>query len=272
MSEQTSFTRPCLALLTDFGLKEPYVGQLKAAVHQGCPNPLVIDISHDVPPFNIRAGAYFLAASAPHFPAGTVFMAVVNPGVGSSKEFVILQTASQIFIGPNNALLSLIKRDENTTLWQLAQTEKEKPCSVFGGRDILAPIAAMLLNGRNPAEIASPMLLEELRTENWSQAQWAKGFIDAEVLHVDSFGNVITNMTTKSGKLLESSRAMLCRFKGKEHPLFNASYYAQIPMHTLALIPGSQGYMEIAMNKGSASRFLGLDFENDSNLKISIIS
>lgn len=271
MPEQTSLTRPCLALLTDFGLKEPYVGQLKAVVCRECPNPLIIDISHEVPPFNIRMGAYFLAASAPRFPAGTIFMAIVDPGVGSSREIIILQTASQIFLGPNNALLSMVERDEKTTLWQIAQPEKDDSCQLFAGRDIIAPVAAKLLNGKKPEEIASPMLIEKLRTENWAQAQWAKGFIDAEALHVDRFGNVIINMATKSGKLLEASGTMLCRFKDKEYPLFRASYYAQIPMQTLALIPGSQGFMEIAMNRSSAARFMGLDFENEKDLKISIL-
>jgi Uncharacterized conserved protein len=269
MSTTLNTPRPCLALLTDFGLADPYVGQLKAAIYRQCPDALIVDISHQVPAFNVRVAGYFLAASAPHFAPGTVFLTVVDPGVGSERDIVALETGSQIFIAPNNAILSLIGQGAPgpaNSLWRLLQVEQHSDSSTFAGRDLLAPAVGKLLTNRNLEEIAGPIPLNRLHKEHWSHAKALKGKINAEILHVDHFGNVVINLSCKQKELVEIPASMLCKFRGKEYPLFSAAHYAQIPGRSLGLVPGSQGYMEISMNRGSAAFLLGVELEADMGM------
>ncbi len=247
---------PILALVTDFGLKDAYVGQLKGVIYTHCPLTRIVDISHEVPPFNIRVGAYFLAACADHFPADTTFLAIVDPGVGSDRSIVILEAGGQRFVAPDNGLLSLISRNKPHKLWRLLTPSRTYDSNVFAGRDIIAPAVGELLAGVPISELCEPMSEGELQTVHWACAEVLNDKVRSEILYIDNFGNLILNLTIKQWTFLSNNVCLRLKFQGKEHPLCQAASYSQIPQQGMALIPGSQGYMEIAMNCGSAAACL----------------
>jgi S-adenosylmethionine hydrolase len=163
---------PIFPLLTDIGAADPYVGQMKAALLSRAPSVPILDISHEVPPFSVPTGAFFLSASRKHFPAGTIFIAVVDPGVGSDRPILCVAGKDHILLGPDNGLLSLAYHDmakEGTvTAYHIAVPENI--CgSTFHGRDVLAPAAARLAKGTPPFELGAP-LRSPLALPAWAEA------------------------------------------------------------------------------------------------------
>lgn len=263
---------PCLALLTDFGLDDPYVGQMKAVLSTLVPTARILDLTHGVPAFQVETGAFFLAASYGYYPPGTLFLAVIDPGVGGRRDILCLQDGRYTFLAPDNGLLSLTTirqraAGETPRLWRLYPpliSEAALPASgaTFAGRDIFSPLAASLLRGTTPAGLGEEVPLENLVIPLWAAPERKGNQLLGTVLHVDCFGNAILNLPAAEWKTALQGRELwlVMSSAGAEAalPITSAETYAQLLPGKVGLIAGSQGFLELALNQASAAAELNL--------------
>ncbi len=232
-----------ITLTTDFGLSDHYVAAMKGVILGICPDAQIADVSHQIAPFQIAEAAYLIAQTYAHFPKKTVHVVVVDPGVGSARRPILMEAAGQYFVGPDNGVFTLIMAQERHKVRELtAQRYFRHPVSqTFHGRDIFAPVAAHLAAGTPPARvgrlIAGPVRLD---------------LTQPQVLHVDRFGNIVTNLRPSdiAGKpfSLQIGRA---KISAAVHT------YAAPPLGKLFVIEGSSGYLEVSMNQASAEAKIG---------------
>jgi len=231
-----------IALFTDFGLHGPYAGQVKAVLYQMAPGIPVIDLFADAPVGNPKASAYLLAAYAAWFPEGTVFLCVVDPGVGGTRPSIFIESDSRWYIGPGNGLFELIqRRARKTRSWDIDWKPKHLSAS-FHGRDLFAPVAAMLARGESPP--GRPCDDGADRREDWPDDL-------SEVVYVDYFGNAMTGLRA----------AMLppdARLAAADHVLERARTFSDRPPGVAFWYENSNGLAEIAVNQGRADRDLGI--------------
>ena len=244
---------PIIALLTDFGLQDHFVGVMKAVIAKICPNAQMIDISHDVAPQSLINGAFLLQVSRPYFPTGTIFLCVIDPGVGTERRAVIIRANSSWFVGPDNGILfpewdnrepsaeDTVVNLDNPNFWQPAISH------TFHGRDIFAPIAAHLAagvgaqdmgattSGLTSMSLPKPKSIDEHATQ-------------LEILHIDRFGNLVTNLPSEELP------------KSLKHPTFLVGDSTAVGVQAnfvsnddLIAIAGSSGYIELAVPQGSAA-------------------
>jgi S-adenosyl-L-methionine hydrolase (adenosine-forming) len=240
-----------VTLTTDFGTADGFVGAMKGVLHARAPGVTVVDISHDIPRHDIAAGAHALANAVPYYPEGTIHVAVVDPGVGGERKPVIVVDHGQLFVGPDNGLFSLVApRPEAAYEIATAAYRREKPSATFHGRDIFAAAAARLAAGGAPEE-AGPQVLLRGRLPAAATTEQDGASPAAVVLHVDVFGNLITNLPGE-GLPLE------VRFQVGGRPIAGLSetYESVAPGELLAYV-GSRGTVEIAVNGGNAAELLG---------------
>ena len=246
-----------ITLTTDFGTSDWFVGTMKGVIASIAPRCTVVDLTHDLPPGNIRGGAFALAASYGFFPKGTIHVAVVDPGVGSRRMAIAVQTARGVFVGPDNSVLSWALAKEKIRAIHALENEAYflQPVSqTFHGRDIFAPVAAHLSRGV-PIQKFGPALKEFVRLD-WPEPRARRGGLEGEVVYIDRFGNAITNL---EGGLLEGSGRASCEVHGKRRwncPL--KTFYQAVPPKTPVALVGSSGFLEIAVNGGSAEKVLGV--------------
>ncbi len=242
-----------ITLLTDFGLLDHYVGVMKGVILSICPEAKLVDITHEVPPQNIAQGAYLLGVSYKYFPRGSVHVGIVDPGVGTNRRAICVVADDQFFIGPDNGLFTLVYDlacefvvyELKNSAYFLSQIS-----STFHGRDIFAPVAAYLACGLEPSRLG-PVVSDEVRL-SWPKPVLQGKRLIGGVIHVDRFGNLITNI---SRDLLRDKTVKKIIFNGLEIP-FKRAYAAAKPKSPLALI-GSDGLLEIAISMGSAAQTLG---------------
>lgn len=251
--------RGLVVLLTDFGLADQYVGQMKGALARVSPDLCVIDLSHEVAPYNIVQGAYFLAASWRHFPEGSVFMGIVDPGVGTPRRAVAVRAEKRWFVGPDNGLLTLVlAHDAPDTEAYLITGKAQGSSQTFHGRDVFAPVAARLALGEAPETLADRIRHEGLLRAQWSAPREAPGGIVAHVLHADRFGNCTLNLDIDTWWPKLRGRDGLALAHPRHEPLIACETYGVLPGGRVGLLPGSQGFLELAVNRGSAKARLGL--------------
>lgn len=251
-----------ITLTTDFGTRDPYVAQLKAALYRLGPSDLrVVDLSHELPAQNVFEAALFVADALPQFPASTVHLVIVDPGVGSARRPLAARCGEQLYIGPDNGVLSLLYdakleavaiEPERIGVTQLSAT--------FHGRDLFAPAAAFLARGNaldalgtrldvRTAELARVTLPEPVRD--------GSGFV-GEVIQIDRFGNLITNLRSAELAILsreDAARAFALTLRGKSSRV--VSHYAEVPEACLLGLLGSSARLEIAVRNGDAAQLLG---------------
>jgi len=253
-----------VALLTDFGTADPYAGQLRGALATLAPGLAVIDLSHGVEPFNVAQGAFFLAASLEHFPAGTVFLAVVDPGVGGPRRLVALAAAGRTILAPDNGLAALVlARHPGARAFDLSEHARGAASRTFHGRDVLAPLAARLARGEAPQALGPALDPATLVRPAWAsparEATPEGTRILAAVIHVDRFGNCVLNLDAPAwGPALGAAATISAQAAGG--PALGARAvrtYADLAPGELGLLAGSQGYLELACNQAPASRALG---------------
>lgn len=260
--EQRPVTRPTIALLTDFGLEDPYVGQMKGVLAGLAPEALLVDISHHIRPFDVLQGAFYLAASLPHFPQGTIFLAVVDPGVGTKRRLILIRREGRLFLAPDNGLLALLAESDKTVeVWDVCGQTPDHAAATFHGRDVLAPLAARLANGTIPSELGPVVDIASLTRPAWSRPEPGTHdtlpySVRAHVLHVDRFGNCLLNLMLE--RWLVEAENGLELLAPLLQPLALARTYGDIPEGGVSMLTGSQGYWELAVNRGSAARILGL--------------
>jgi len=240
---------PLLALLTDFGSSDHYAGTMKAVISSVNPAAHVIDISHSVTPQGISEAAYLLWASYRFFPEETIFVIVVDPGVGSDRDILLLRMASRWFLLPDNGVADFVLGDHpvDQTL-RVRQRESRyvlsKVSSTFHARDIFAPVASYLALGVSPRELGDPCPAPSRK--NFFCMKPGK---TASVLHVDHFGNIITDVRG------EDAQPATVSLKGRKLGRWIKSY-AEAPDRVPCLICGSSGLIEIITKNGNAARML----------------
>jgi S-adenosylmethionine hydrolase len=246
-----------ITLTTDFGTDDWFVGTMKGVIATINPSATVVDVSHAIPSGDIRAGAFALAASYKYFPIGTVHLAIVDPGVGSKRRRIAVQTERYLFVGPDNGVLSFAVRSEEIRSVRALENETYflKPVSqTFHGRDVFAPIAAHLARGVSIAKLG-PAVTNFVRLD-WPEPKAVGKSTQGEVIYIDRFGNAITNIPASTVSRPGSEHFEI--FKGRKRICRIGTHYQSVSERQAVAVPGSSGYLEIAVNGGNASAMLGL--------------
>lgn len=251
-----------IALLTDFGTKDHYVGVVKGRILQevfnALPNPgffiQFIDLSHEVPPQDIKRGAILLYFSYKYFPKNTIFLCIVDPGVGTERRAILIKTSDHIFVGPDNGIFSLIYlREKNFSCFEILEEKTLRPpfSSTFHGRDLFAPAVASLLCETPLEDFTRKLSKKFLKKLNFKLPEKTKEGLKLDIWYVDHFGNLITNLHKDE---IKDKKGIKVLVDGKEVPLVKTYGYGK-PGEIIALF-GSEGLLEIAVNRGSAERLL----------------
>lgn len=263
---------PPIALLTDFGEKDPFVGIMKGVIARIAPQSPQIDITHEVSPGDIQRGAITLWQAYPHFPERTVFLTVIDPGVGTDRKAIYLQTQQRVFIGPDNGVFSYIS-DQNSPAWVLENPAYQYPgqSRTFHGRDIFAPAAAHAALGvKGPAFGPQVSKLTHLPTPTLHRRG---NVVQGEILTQDRFGNLLTSLgkfyPTSAGRIrfeawlgslpafeMSHSEGSLILPTGDKLPLITT--FADLDPGSCAALVGSSGLLEIVSNQASAAEELAL--------------
>ena len=233
---------------------------MKGAILSINPAASIVDITHEIPPHNIRTAAFNLLASYRGFPAGTIHVAVVDPGVGSNRRPILIECAKQVFVGPDNGIFSWVfEREKQFRAFHLTNHEffRDPVSNTFHGRDIFAPVAASLSNGVAPEEFG-PVIDDLVQLESLKPRAAGKGVTEATIIHIDRFGNCITNLTrddfdedglsmaelSVNGRAVSSQRESFADGGANESELF--------------CVFGSAGFLEIAAQNYAAATILGV--------------
>jgi S-adenosylmethionine hydrolase len=246
-----------VTLTTDFGSKDWFVGVMKAVILGINPQAALVDITHEVAAGDIRAGAFALTASCVFFPKGTVHVAVIDPGVGSQRRAIAVETADYCFVGPDNGVLSWALAKTKVKAIHVLQNEQyflRDISRTFHGRDIFAPVAAHLSCG-TPISKLGPRV-KDLNRIPWPQSSRTRSRADGEVVYLDQFGNAITNI---AGESIADwlNRQPLVYLRGKRVCRVG-SYYWSVSKGVPIAVVGSTGFLEIAINGGNAARQYGI--------------
>lgn len=247
-----------ISLLTDFGLRDPYVAQVKAIILSYCRDAAIIDLTHEVQAFNELQAAFILKVTAPHMPEGTIHLCVIDPGVGTSRRGIILETMrGDLFIGPDTGFMAPAAEELGLKAAYMIDESKLPPrrSETFHARDVFAHVAGRLALGADPSDLGE-------RTESYSriilpEPRLMADGVEATIMHVDRFGNLITNVKPEhlSSKLGEEfliklpSGELRCRF---------VKSYGHVPIESPLLTVGGTGYFELSVNRGSAAERFGL--------------
>ena len=250
-------SRPVITITTDFGQMDGYVGAMKGVILGICPQAEVVDISHQIQPQAVQQAAYVLSTAASYFPPGTVHLAVVDPGVGSERRPIALQTERATFVGPDNGLFSLaLAQDRARRAVHLTDPRYQLTLvsATFHGRDIFAPAAAHLACGAPIEKLGEPLALSELVELPVASPQpQPGGGWQCAVLHVDRFGNLITNFWLPAPR-----QGLRIGLGGRRIEQISRTF-ADVEPGELVAYAGSSGYLEIAVRGGCAAEFLSLD-------------
>jgi len=244
-----------VTLLTDFGVKDGYVASMKGVILGICPQASLVDISHMIDPQDVRSGAYLISTIYKDFPSGTIHLAVVDPGVGTERRALALKAAGQFFVGPDNGIFSLIAKEHPD--YQARSLEnpiyrRSRISHTFHGRDIFAPAAAHLARGAAFESLGppcTPMLAQ------WSSVRRMKNKLQGEVIYIDHFGNIITNLQRRDVAAFVAAKACAVTI-GSQVITQIVNTYAQVEPGNAAALIGSSGYLEIAVNQASAAEIL----------------
>ncbi|MGB9134676.1 MAG: SAM-dependent chlorinase/fluorinase [Candidatus Bathyarchaeia archaeon] len=250
-----------IALLSDFGLKDPYVAEMKAVILDKCPDAKIVDISHEVGKFDIRMGAFILASAAPYFPEGTVHVAVVDPSVGTQRRPVIVETGRGFFVGPDNGVIMLAALREGLTHVYVIENSRfmlPRVSRTFHGRDVFAPTAAHLALGVDASEFWRE--IRDYMMPEFANPVLKENTMFGEVLHVDDFGNIITNISSDTMKKLtfHENESLQAKLGKKTATLRLCSAYGEVAKGKPLLILGSHDFLEISVNQGNAARLFGI--------------
>jgi S-adenosylmethionine hydrolase len=230
-----------IVLFTDFGLAGPYTGQMKAVLRREAPQAEIIDLFADAPAGNPRASAYLLAAYAAWFPPGTIFLCVVDPGVGGKRAPLLIEADRRSYVGPENGLFELVlRRAQSANCFEITWRPPKLSAS-FHGRDLFAPVAAMLASGERPPARA--------RDAN-RESSWPDDL--AEIVYIDHYGNAMTGL---SGSAVPQGATLIL---GDKRRVIHAVTFSAVPQGQAFWYENSNGLVEIAVNRGRAADQLGL--------------
>jgi len=254
-----------VGVLSDFGLKDSYVAQMKAVTLSICPSAKIIDISHEVERHNVQEGMFLLASAVPYFPDGSVFLAVVDPGVGSSRRPLLLETSKSKFVGPDNGLLVLAAESEGIiNAYHLTESRyfASRITSTFHGRDIFAHVAGHLGSGVSPSLMGHT--ISDYVRPKLPSPKIENNKINGVILHIDGFGNVVTNVASadlKREKVEFGNRVKLETNNITREMLF-CKAYSDVALGELLATLGGHGFLELAVNQGDAAKVMGVRVGN----------
>lgn len=243
-----------IALLTDFGTKDYFVGAMKGVILSINSEAKIIDITHEIKPQNILSAGFVLASCYQNFPQKTIFVSVIDPGVGSERRAILVETENYCFIAPDNGLLSLVLGNQsNYQVFELTNPQffNHPVSNTFHGRDIFAPVAAWLSKGIEPnefgAEIKDFIVNKSLIPEKISDKE-----IEGQIIYIDKFGNLVTNLRKENiseNFILEVNGKLISKHQ---------NFYAEAEISELFTIFGSAGYLEIVSYFNSAENLLNV--------------
>jgi S-adenosyl-L-methionine hydrolase (adenosine-forming) len=254
-------SRPVVALLTDFGAQDHYVGAMKGAVLSYCPDASLIDICHEIPAHDIEAAAWLLAAGFRSFPDGTVFAAVVDPGVGSPRRALVIECGGHFFVGPDNGIFTYILTENyDYRMREITNRALMRPqiSATFHARDVFGPIAGYLAHGGSFEEVGppahDPVLFKLQSMHHDTPGSW-----EATVVHIDRFGNLTTSLYERDlmGILAAAGNdptEVIVVVEGRQIPLVHA--YSDVAEGEACALVGSTGRMEVAIFRGDAAKDL----------------
>ncbi|MFC1608300.1 S-adenosyl-l-methionine hydroxide adenosyltransferase family protein [Candidatus Latescibacterota bacterium] len=244
-----------ITLTTDFGTKEPYAGVVKGVIYSSNIKARIVDITHEIPPHDIINAAFTLVRAVEHFPEGSVHVAVVDPGVGSDRKSIAVKTDRFYYIGPDNGIFTLVlAHEKNVEIREIVNPPfvLEKISSTFHGRDVFAPCAGCLSAGLSFSHIG-PVVRRIMRL-TYPKIRQIGDIMEGEIVAVDSFGNLITNVSQSAFRSFLGRRKSEIYF-GAERFSKILDRYSQVPEGTPLILFGSSGFLEISMNGGSASSY-----------------
>ncbi len=246
-----------VTLTSDFGMKDAYAAEMKAAILNICPAASIVDVTHEVEKFNVREGAFVVASAAPYFSDGVVHVVVVDPGVGTQRRPIIVETRRSFFVGPDNGVLMLAAEDQGILhVREITSRRFMLPhvSHTFHGRDIFAPVAAHLANGIKSDEFG-PIITDEAKPQ-FTVVTRSHDSVTGEVLHVDDFGNTITNIPARDIAGFRGSMVHVT-LPGRMHQMRILSTYGEARLNEPLVLVGSHGYAEITVNQGNAAAQFG---------------
>jgi S-adenosylmethionine hydrolase len=252
--------RPIITLTTDFGLNDHFIGIIKGVILSIVPKADIVDICHSVQAFDVLDGALTIAQSYSYFPAGTVHMVVVDPGVGTARRPIMVTSERHHFVAPDNGVLSLVyDREERLHIRHVtADHYYLQPVSnTFHGRDIFAPVTAWLAKGVDPEKFGDEV--SDFVRFNAPKPKSVEGnTLRGVVLKVDRFGNLVTNITPQDVPALFASEPARFKILVGQHEItkIHSNYSEGAPGEVFGIV-GSMGYLEIAVDRGSAAKLVG---------------
>jgi S-adenosylmethionine hydrolase len=248
--------RPVIALLTDFGLRDHYTGTMKGVALGICREITFVDITHDIPPHDVVTAGLELAAAYRYFPPGTIFLVVVDPGVGSARKAIAAEAGGYRFVGPDNGVLSIVLDEiAPERVVELTEERYARPSNsrTFEGRDRFAPAAAWLASGLDLGDLGTPY--GPIRRLDMPKPQIVGDVLSGEVLRVDRFGNLITNIDRRELDAFAAAGRVVISISSRRVSSV-VSTYAEVPAGNLCALIGSSEQLEIAVNGASAQREL----------------
>jgi S-adenosyl-L-methionine hydrolase (adenosine-forming) len=250
--------RPVIALLTDFGTTDHYAGSMKGVILGICPDATLVDISHDIPAHDLLAGALELAAAYKYFPGGTIFVVVVDPGVGSARRGIAVDTGDYRFVAPDNGVLTAVLRETAPRkIVELTERRYARPTvsRTFEGRDRFAPAAAWLAKGIQLSALGRPV--SDIQRLDIPQPTTAADSVSGVILRVDRFGNLVTNIDRKAVERLAQGGGIAIEI-GTHRVERLVATYAELPSDGVGALFGSTDHLELAASSASAADRLGL--------------
>ncbi|MBD3162117.1 MAG: hypothetical protein GF346_07395 [Candidatus Eisenbacteria bacterium] len=246
-----------VTLTTDFGTRDPYVGTMKGVIRRVHREADPIDLTHEIQPQDLMEASLVLDSCYRFFPAGTVHLVVVDPGVGTQRRAIVVDTPEHLFVGPDNGVFSRVYATEPRAVVREIRNESlmlSQISDTFHGRDLFAPVAAHLACGLDPAQVG-PVIEDPVHRDPPQPVVW-QDQITGEVIHIDSFGNIISNVTREIFEMLVGGRNFRIIVNSKQIDQLSRNYEDVERGRVLALF-GSLGMLEIAVHGGRADRRIG---------------
>ena len=259
-------TSPIITFISDFGLDDWFVGVVHGVLHERCAGARVVDLTHAIPPGHVARAAFVLEAAAPDFPAGTVHLVVVDPGVGTDRRALAVRSRGFWFVAPDNGVLEWALAEPSAEAWSLEDRAlfRQPVSRTFHGRDVFAPVAGALACGHDPAKLGprvkDPVRLARTAIEAHRDGSAREGDLDGLIMYIDRFGNALTNLDRSSiaHAFPGVAEADLEVHAGGRRIAGLARSYGDAKVGTVVAIIGSSGRLEIAQVGGAADSRLGL--------------
>lgn len=247
-----------VTLLTDFGLRDHFVAAMKGVILSIAPQTRIVDVAHELDACQIPSARFTLAQSWPYFPKGTIHVAIVDPGVGTSRRPLLVEAGGHLFVGPDNGILCELFELTKCRVRHITNKRlfRKEVSSTFHGRDVFAPVAAYLAKGLKPAQ-AGPLIHDALNDALRAPQRTGRRFWTGAVVSIDRFGNVITNFP--SADFPDLGSRMFCLRVGGAVLVSLHETYAELSPGEPGIVRASHGFLEVAVSQASAARLLGVE-------------